>query len=36
GCDVLATSPDTIRDIYNTYNDWILEYDRNKIDKVFN
>ncbi|MDR4292788.1 DUF3885 domain-containing protein, partial [Bacillus cereus] len=21
---------------YNTYNDWILEYDRNKIDKVFN
>ncbi|MRS07657.1 DUF3885 domain-containing protein, partial [Bacillus anthracis] len=19
-----------------TYNDWILEYDRNKIDKVFN
>ncbi|MEC2524457.1 DUF3885 domain-containing protein, partial [Bacillus thuringiensis] len=25
-----------IRDIYNTYNDWILEYDRNKIDKVFN
>lgn len=36
GCDVLATSPNTIRDIYHTYNDWILEYDRNKIDKVFN
>ncbi|GAB6442075.1 DUF3885 domain-containing protein [Bacillus luti] len=36
GCDVLATSPDTIRDIYNTYNDWILDYDRNKIDTVFN
>ncbi|EJR05320.1 hypothetical protein II5_03310 [Bacillus cereus MSX-A1] len=31
-----SISPDTIRDIYNTYNDWILEYDRNKIDKVFN
>ncbi|MCC2480006.1 DUF3885 domain-containing protein, partial [Bacillus paranthracis] len=21
---------------YHTYNDWVLEYDRNKIDKVFN
>lgn len=36
GCDVLATSPNTIRNMYHTYNDWILEYDRNKIDKVFN
>ncbi|MGG1608555.1 DUF3885 domain-containing protein [Bacillus wiedmannii] len=36
GCDVLATSPNTIRGIYHTYNAWILEYDRNKIDKVFN
>lgn len=36
GCDILATSPNTIRDMYHTYNDWILDYDRNKIDKVFN
>ncbi len=36
GCDVVATSPNTIRNMYHTYNDWILEYDRNKIDKVFN
>ncbi|MGG2134676.1 DUF3885 domain-containing protein [Bacillus sp. S2(2024)] len=36
GCDLLATSPETIKDIYNTFNDWILDYDRNKIDKVFN
>ncbi len=36
GCDVLATSPNTIRDMYHTYNDWILDYDRNKINKVFN
>lgn len=36
GCDVLATSPNTIRNMYHTYNDWVLEYDRNKIDKVFN
>lgn len=27
GCDLLATSPETIRDIYETYNDWILDYD---------
>ncbi|MFJ7745572.1 DUF3885 domain-containing protein [Peribacillus sp. NPDC097295] len=35
GCDLLATSPDSIRDIYNTYNDWILDYDKDVIDKVF-
>lgn len=35
GCDLLATSPDIIRDIYEEYNDWILNYDRDKIDKVF-
>lgn len=27
GCDVLATSPNTIRDMYHTYNGWILDYD---------
>lgn len=35
GCDLLATSPESIRDIYFTYNDWILNYDRDKIDQVF-
>uniref|UniRef100_UPI00403F1FB3 DUF3885 domain-containing protein n=1 Tax=Lysinibacillus sp. Y5S-8 TaxID=3122488 RepID=UPI00403F1FB3 len=35
GCDLLATSPESIRDIYYTYNDWILDYDKDKIDKVF-
>ncbi|MEG0385069.1 DUF3885 domain-containing protein [Solibacillus cecembensis] len=35
GCDLLATSTESIRDIYNTYNDWILDYDRDEIDKVF-
>lgn len=35
GCDLLATSPDTIKDIYNKHNDWILDYDRPEIDKVF-
>ena len=31
GCDLLATSPETIRDIYDKYNDWILDYDRNEL-----
>ncbi|MFS0781015.1 DUF3885 domain-containing protein [Bacillus sp. 1P06AnD] len=36
GCDILATSPETIRYIYETYNDWILDYDKFEINKVFN
>lgn len=36
GCDLLATSPATIRDVYNKHNDWILDYDRPKVDKIFN
>lgn len=35
GCDFLATSPDTIRNIYTTYNEWILDYDRPEIDRIF-
>lgn len=35
GCDLLATSPETIREIYNKYNDWILDYNRDEIVKVF-
>lgn len=35
GCDLLATSPESIRDLYFTYNDWILDYDKDKIDQVF-
>lgn len=36
GCDLLATTPETIRDMYEDYVDWILDYDRERIDKVFN
>ncbi|MFJ7838652.1 DUF3885 domain-containing protein [Lysinibacillus sphaericus] len=36
GCDLLATSPAAIKDIYKKHNDWILDYDRAEIDKVFN
>ena len=36
GCDVVATSADAIRDVYHKYDNWLLEYDRVEIDKVFN
>lgn len=36
GCDVLSTSSKNIKDMYKKYNHWILDYDRNEIDKVFN
>lgn len=35
GCDLLAASSCTIRNIYEQYNDWILDYDRERIDLVF-
>ncbi|USK33432.1 DUF3885 domain-containing protein [Bacillus sp. F19] len=35
GCDLLAASSEAIRDIYNKFNDWILDYDRDEIDKLF-
>lgn len=35
GCDVVTTTTETLRDIYEKYNDWILDYDRNEIDKIF-
>ncbi|AZB44851.1 DUF3885 domain-containing protein [Bacillus sp. FJAT-42376] len=35
GCDLLATSPAAIKDVYTRHNDWILDYDRPEIDKVF-
>ena len=35
GCNLVATSPEAIRHMYDTHNDWILDYDRDEIDKVF-
>lgn len=35
GLDVVASSKIDLQDIYNTFHDWILEYDRKKIDKIF-
>lgn len=36
GCDLLATSPDAIKFIYQKYDHWILDYDKPAIDRVFN
>lgn len=35
GCDLLAISPEVIRPIYDNYNEWILNYDRDEIDNIF-
>lgn len=35
GCDLIATSPAKIKGIYEQYNEWILDYDRDMIDQVF-
>lgn len=35
GCDIIAADKEDIRFLYEQYNDWILDYDREKIDAVF-
>lgn len=35
GCDILAADKETIRFLYDEYNDWILDYDRKEIDSLF-
>ena len=35
GCDVIASNKENLRSLYLTYNDWILDYDRNQIDQLF-
>ena len=36
GCDLIAASVEAIRPMYETFNGWILDYDRLQIDQVFN
>lgn len=35
GCDILAKNKEDIHFLYEKYNGWVLEYDREKIDAVF-
>lgn len=33
GLDIISTDQETLRLIYKKHNDWILDYDREQIDK---
>lgn len=35
GLDIIAADLNTLKPIYLKYNDWILDYDRKNIDKLF-
>lgn len=35
GMDVVADDTKTLRTVYDKYNNWILDYDRSRIDKIF-
>ncbi|MFP5115208.1 DUF3885 domain-containing protein [Bacillaceae bacterium C204] len=35
GCDILAADKEDIRYLYEEFNDWILDYDRKRIDHLF-
>lgn len=35
GCDIVGTNKEAIRFLYETYNDWILDYDRAEVDATF-
>ncbi|MFJ7936578.1 DUF3885 domain-containing protein [Sporosarcina sp. NPDC096371] len=35
GCDVIAADKEDLRHLYTTCNDWILDYDRDQIDQLF-
>jgi hypothetical protein len=35
GLDIVSADKETIRPIYNKHNDWILDYDREQIDRQF-
>ena len=36
GLDIVAEEKQVLRGLYHRYNDWIFNYDRNKIDLIFN
>ncbi|MBM7569204.1 DUF3885 domain-containing protein [Paenibacillus sacheonensis] len=36
GLDIVSSSKESLRELYLKYNHWILNYDREKIDSIFN
>ncbi|SFS70045.1 DUF3885 domain-containing protein [Marininema halotolerans] len=35
GCDLVSTKKENIEEIYYTFNEWILDWDRSRIDGLF-
>ena len=35
GLDVISSEKEYLKDVYTKFNDWILDYDRKKIDSIF-
>ncbi|MFE8697394.1 DUF3885 domain-containing protein [Cytobacillus sp. FJAT-53684] len=35
GCDVIASNKEELRPLYEKFNDWILDYDRERINQLF-
>lgn len=35
GLDIISANIEILRSIYEKFNDWILDYDRTRIDKIF-
>jgi hypothetical protein len=35
GCNLVSTKKENIEEIYHTFNDWILDWDRSRIDQLF-
>ncbi len=35
GMDIIATHAESLQDLYHDHNEWILDYDRERIDAVF-
>ena len=35
GCDIVSTNLDCLAPLYNDFNEWLLDYDRDRMDGVF-
>ncbi len=35
GLDIISSEAQRLRPIYEQYNDWLLDYDRERMDKKF-
>ena len=35
GCDVIASNKEDLHQLYIACHDWILDYDRDQIDQLF-